>query len=372
MNSVSFSNIGKDILPNKSITEKKTFPNTSSTIYQQELTNILHQDQSSIESKKTFSFEKTDVSFQISKASPSELAFDKKVKLGEPIDLAQGITYKQKSNPKGTIRTVLIASDQLDKIGVLFKRDGGRINVSDTFKSGKYLVVANGTFFGGSFPAGDMKGTELGKVITNNPKTKPQVRGVVTDGEERIAKNNNSKIHKGKIFVSDADKRYTFAIGKDGKANILQGGLETAKGENYSIHDQNKYKTALGGGFLLFDPQHNDVKKANDPELYLNIESDPTFERSAPRSAIGIKADGSVLLAQFGEGKDRKIKGYTITNMVEQMKSLGCVSAVMFDGGGAPTIKVGTSAGDKVDESDPYNKNGDSYETNMSLIVISK
>lgn len=372
MNPVVSSNIGKEFLVDKISIDKKIIPQNITSISNIEHVNndILPEDKSSIVDKKTFSFTKKDLSFQISKNT--EIKSTQLSKGFQPVQLAKGISYTEQNNPKGDIRIVSVAPAQLGKIGVLFKRDGERIDIDKEFKSGKYLVVTNGTFFGGSFPAGDMKGTELGKVVTNDYKKKPQTKGLITDGEDRIAKNSNSKIHYGKISISDANKRYTFAISKDGKASIFQGGLETTKHENYSVHDQNKYNMALGSGFLLFDAQHNDVKKANDPELLLNIESNPNFERTTPRSAVGIKPDGSILLVQFGEGADRKIKGFTINNVVDHMKSLGCSSAVMFDGGGAPTIKAMDSNGKGIVDTKPYNKPDDSYKSNMSLIVISK
>lgn len=84
MNSVSFSNIGKNVLPNESVTVKKNDCEQVSTITPKAKSNItLLQDISYVSSKKTSSFDKPDVSFPVSK--------DFKVALscGNPVD-AQG------------------------------------------------------------------------------------------------------------------------------------------------------------------------------------------------------------------------------------------------------------------------------------------
>lgn len=84
MNSVSFSNIGKNVLPNESVTVKKNDCEQVSTITPKAKSNsTLLQDISYVSSKKTSSFDKPDVSFPVSK--------DFKVALscGNPVD-AQG------------------------------------------------------------------------------------------------------------------------------------------------------------------------------------------------------------------------------------------------------------------------------------------
>lgn len=365
MNSVTSSNIVKDFLTDRISTDKKT-PQVFITNTLTTNNTSLTQDKSTIVDTKTFSFEKSDILFKVSKKIKIESI--KSDKIIQSAQLSEGISYKEQSNSKGNVRIVSISPDKLNKIGVLFKRDGGRIDIDKEFKSGKYLVVTNGTFFGGSFPAGDMKGSELGKVVTNDYKKKPQIKGLITDGDDRIAKNNPSKIHSGNISIPDANKRYTFTVSKDGKASIFQGGLETNSHKNYSTHDQNKYNIALGGGLLLFDQNNKNLNKSNDPNLLHNVD----LNRSTPRSVIGIKKDGSVLLVQFGEGKDRYNKGFSVNTVSEHMSSLGCVSAVMFDGGGAPTIKAMDSNNRQIVDTEPYNMLGDSYKSNMSLIVISK
>ncbi len=58
----------------------------------------------------------------------------------------------------------------------------------------------------------------------------------------------------------------------------------------------------------------------------------------APRSVIGIKADGSVVLMQNDGRQAPYSSGFTSYEMAEMMKSFGCVTAVNCDGGGTSTF----------------------------------
>lgn len=56
-----------------------------------------------------------------------------------------------------------------------------------------------------------------------------------------------------------------------------------------------------------------------------------------PRTAIGIKADGSVILYVL-DGRTARAKGLGLTDLAKHMKALGCVHVANLDGGGSSTF----------------------------------
>ncbi|MFC5284553.1 phosphodiester glycosidase family protein [Pedobacter alpinus] len=59
----------------------------------------------------------------------------------------------------------------------------------------------------------------------------------------------------------------------------------------------------------------------------------------APRSAIGIKEDGTVLMVAI-DGRMIEAEGVTIIELQQIMKWLGCSNAINLDGGGSTTLYV--------------------------------
>lgn len=57
----------------------------------------------------------------------------------------------------------------------------------------------------------------------------------------------------------------------------------------------------------------------------------------APRSAIGIKADGTVIMLAV-DGRMIEAEGVTIKELQQIMKWLGCANAINLDGGGSTTL----------------------------------
>lgn len=56
-----------------------------------------------------------------------------------------------------------------------------------------------------------------------------------------------------------------------------------------------------------------------------------------PRTAVGIKADGSVVLYVL-DGRSANAKGLGLTDLAKHMKALGCVHVANLDGGGSSTF----------------------------------
>ena len=63
----------------------------------------------------------------------------------------------------------------------------------------------------------------------------------------------------------------------------------------------------------------------------------------APRSALGIRADGSILLLAADGRQSGYSVGLAVTELAELLKAEGCVSAVNLDGGGSTIMGVKTT-----------------------------
>ena len=58
-----------------------------------------------------------------------------------------------------------------------------------------------------------------------------------------------------------------------------------------------------------------------------------------PRTAIGIKADGKIILLTV-DGRQANSAGMSLPELTSTMRWLGCVSALNLDGGGSTTLWV--------------------------------
>jgi len=61
-----------------------------------------------------------------------------------------------------------------------------------------------------------------------------------------------------------------------------------------------------------------------------------------PRSAIGIKANGKIILLTV-DGRQENSAGMSLHELTKTMRWLGCVSAINLDGGGSTTLWVATA-----------------------------
>ena len=104
-----------------------------------------------------------------------------------------------------------------------------------------------------------------------------------------------------------------FAILDDGTAIIDSGEIPA------------NAKEVISGHYILVEDG-----KIN-PELY-------DYELKHPRTSVGIKADGTVVLVAADGRQDPDSCGQTLVENAQQMLSLGCVAAIHLDGGGSATL----------------------------------
>lgn len=295
--------------------------------------------------------------------------------------LASGINYSEFTHKSGkeqeTVRAITLSPSSISKLGVSFSRNSN-INFEQTAARKDVLAVMNGTFFTGpdpiGKPAGDVVGTEYGQMNSKDISNKEK-KGAFTTSERTV--------------LGNIEKRYSFAVDNNGKAVVFRGGVDNSATTPNGGHLANQYKMSLGGGVLLFDKSNTDGKKMYDlisngnssyNKQYANLNDDRIIksgnggdpDRVAPRSAMGIMSDGSVVIMNASEGKYRKTKGAGMTpyELAKTMKEMGCVTAVMFDGGGAPVMIAKDNKGKTVTHTTPHESDG--YGNNKSVIVINK
>lgn len=279
------------------------------------------------------------------------------------VEVTKGISYSEfkNNNIKETVRAITIRPEKFDKFEVEFVSNGtDKIDLNNRFNDkDKPLVEMNGTFFGESI-AGDAKG-----IIHKDGKSK---LGVYTGAETGVN--------------PDIKNRYIFAITNKNVAVIKKDGLYSPNDKVLTGIPEKGVKTALGGGLLLFSGSETALSKTvgtsnYDDEFKLNnsaelIKKLSGLDRVCARSAVGIMQDGSIVLVNVGEGQyhDETEGGSSIPKLAKIMKEMGCISAIMYDGGGAPTMKVRDDKGNILANTTPDIKKG--YKKNRSSFILHK
>jgi hypothetical protein len=279
------------------------------------------------------------------------------------LQLDTGILYKQYDHsqkgprPVLTIRAIRIEPRAFSKIQILFSDHYKHpLNFFKVAQRTKTLAIMNWGFFG-SIPGGDI----IGWRCTNQGLKCSS--GLYHNSEKRTGKRT--------------DRRYTLTINRRNQAQIFRGGLGPKSNQWYRL--------AFGGGILLFDKDmapalwfatgrnsYNTYylnQRYNELSIIQNGQAgDP--RRLAPRSAMGIMADGSLIYMQLGEGKNRLEGGATPARLAVIMKELGAVRALMFDGGGAPVMVVRSKLGQVITRTQAEHTRTSNYNYNYSFMVL--
>ena len=153
-----------------------------------------------------------------------------------------------------------------------------------------------------------------------------------------------SLVMEGNV-VKNASGNY-FAILKDGTAVIRTGAL---RGDEQEV---------VGGSTIMIE---------NGQIAAMSGDYDTT---KYPRTAVGIKADGNVLI-MVADGRQAPYStGYTLAELAQKMLDLGCVSAMNLDGGGSTTYLAKYAGSDELELA---NSPSDGQERSVSstLLVVS-
>ena len=88
-----------------------------------------------------------------------------------------------------------------------------------------------------------------------------------------------------------------------------------------------------------------------------------------PRSAIGIKPNGNVILLTV-DGRHENSAGLSLFELTKVMRWLGCSTSINLDGGGSTTLWVATADGNGVVNYPSDNKKWDHEGTRKVANVI--
>lgn len=208
-----------------------------------------------------------------------------------------------------SINTVLKSGDKTINIANInkYRQPFGAYLLNDRFYSDTRVSDAGLDIIIGSV-SGDFR---LGETVT----------GIV---EEKTKTDKATAIPKGKMVITIADESITH-----GYRELYESleGLEV--GDKISITNTvanpnvwNDAVCALGsvGGRVIKDGKITDADAA-----------------AAPRTAVGVKEDGSVVFYTI-DGRQQSSYGIRLKTLGERLLELGCTDAVNFDGGGSTTL----------------------------------
>lgn len=152
------------------------------------------------------------------------------------------------------------------------------------------------------------------------------------------------------VELHDVSGRPWFGITLDGEA-VLGTAYEYTKYTGQLL-------TAVGGSNIVIN---------NDSVDHISVDDEFGYTRH-PRTAVGIKADGSVVLLVV-DGRQSKISnGASLADLADILGSVGCVEALNLDGGGSSTFVVVDENGEFDVANSP--SDGSLRETANGLMVI--
>ena len=214
----------------------------------------------------------------------------------------------------------------------------------------------------------------------NDPTTIPELAPVSEQMEAAQAKHTNPDDpdnyieNYNVVFGSNADF-FTMSDGKPSSAFVMDGVIYTdAKANNNyffailkdgtpviaSNRDWPQYRDnswqAVGGGALLVE---NGQTKISSSTNYYNSR--------APRTCIGITAEGKVVVMAIDGRQEPWSCGASSQEMAAAMISLGCVTAMNLDGGGSTTF---ISKPEGEDHFRVINRPSDGYERRVSTSLM--
>ncbi len=157
------------------------------------------------------------------------------------------------------------------------------------------------------------------------PSTRTNAFGAevrIKDGKvTEISTAGNMRLDKNSVIVS--------AHGANAKVlQQLKAGDRASVQQTLGSEAADKAELVLGAGPLLVENGKRNVRSASE-----QIAGDIAYGR-APRTAIGVKKDGTVILL-VADGRRATSAGMTLEEVARYMIRLGAWSALNFDGGGS-------------------------------------
>ncbi len=214
---------------------------------------------------------------------------------------------------------------------------------------------------------------EVGQKYTNPP---------TTWGSSTVKEQVIQAASQGKQVVAAVNADFFGANGSPIGVYVSKGVVykDTSVASDPNFFGVKKDGTPVIGDLTLFNQIKGDLQEAVGAyhKLVVNGEAMTTFNGNSetdasihPRTAVGIKADGTVIMFVNDGRQVPYSKGMNLKDLAQIMKNLGAVQAVNLDGGGSSTLvtkKLGSS------EYQVDNKPSDLVERSVtnSIMVIAK
>lgn len=136
---------------------------------------------------------------------------------------------------------------------------------------------------------------------------------------------------------------------------------EFKKGETFTLKIEGSdsfsdVKNAIGTGTVI----------VNNSEI-IDDRSQSHYLSAQPRSAVGIKEDGTLVFYAVDGRQKGYSAGLTLKELAERMLSLGCVYAANLDGGGSTAVNVSLAG---YDEADTVNSPSGKTERKIANAVV--
>lgn len=141
-------------------------------------------------------------------------------------------------------------------------------------------------------------------------------------------------VKDGTLYAANTERPF-FAQMKDGSVKILYS-------TEYAQNKDRIQNAVAGNVILLRGGKVTQISKGTDMAVTRH-----------PRTAVGIRADGSVVILCV-DGRQAKISnGASYGDLIDIFRYFGCTEAINLDGGGSTTFIRKTSAGKYVTENSP-------------------
>lgn len=156
-------------------------------------------------------------------------------------------------------------------------------------------------------------------------------------------------IKDGRVLSGNTDRPW-FAVLKDGTPVI-------GNSSDYAQYE-GQIQTAVGGSHIMLDRGYISN---------IGLGTDFGYTRH-PRTAVGIKADGSVVLIVVDGRQSNESNGASLGDLALIMRELGCTDAINLDGGGSSTFVTANSGSGFVTQNSP--SGGALRRVSNSLLVL--
>ena len=267
------------------------------------------------------------------------------------------VVYAQNSDSV----TVVNAKWQKQKIAAKTKLITHHFNEKNLFKANQHVAYVeikrrgNAPIFALGADEKVLKTTEtFGKELNSIAAINGTFFDIKNGGSVDYIKLNGSVVNDNKL-----DKNNKRARHQQAAVVIENGSLAIKKWDGTTNWEQSLTEKEVmnSGPLLMYNQQLEDL----DTTAFTKLRH--------PRSAVGVKADGKVILLTV-DGRQENSAGMSLPELTKLMKWLGCVSAINLDGGGSTTLWISSAPENGVVNYPSDNKKWDHQGTRKVANVI--